>query len=511
MVTDSVMTASKPKYYFRKKARCPAVTTRTKHHSSSTESDDFVSLVDDSSRITMHVITEQGQSEAVKKSFKNLTERLDPTFDVVCVSESSSPSKMKDKRSGSTTPQVPALAVILFFMCDIASEDPVEAAKMKRSDSDNSTDELFKVDTRKRKNAFYEARRTFSKKPWRFHHKVAVSGKLVCDANVQDYFQYETSNQQRRRGSNGRATPSLTNERTQHLQLPLWAVRKVHYGKQILRFNIFVSYENWAAQIELYSLVLKVEAQRVRDDFCFFETFSNLTSTVQLGLKRLPVNLKPQRLKSSILQFKVQNVGQLVPLLPHSCEPISELRWRTRDHDSNLILLQIKRSCGDGGELPVESLFSDGEGCRSQTPIPRCPTPKPHIPVPRPRTIRYFETSNSPNKTRPKFSPEIKRDSSDPDLKGYNSDDSALGDSFVCPSLPDKMPLIKPTLYSLPKTSPSASVNLTERLRGNNKLLRDDVYNNSNGRKSAMDKSLDPDDDVTKPTIVESEDGDIYI
>uniref|UniRef100_H2ZJ70 FAM124 domain-containing protein n=1 Tax=Ciona savignyi TaxID=51511 RepID=H2ZJ70_CIOSA len=244
------------------------LSNRVQHNSSSTESDEqSTSLADDSSRITLHVITEKGQSDAVKKCFTRMTQRLDPTFDVVCVSERTNSNKMKNKRTNLPAPKVPALAVILFFMCDIAAEDPAEVAKHRASDSDNS-DDMFKVDTEKRKNAFHEVRRAFSKKPWRFHHKVAVSGKLLCDSNVQDYFEFESSSQ--RRGSNGRVTPSFN----ENVQLPLWAVRRVHYGKQILRFNIFVSYENWEPQVELYTLILKAEGVRVRDDFCYFETFS---------------------------------------------------------------------------------------------------------------------------------------------------------------------------------------------------------------------------------------------
>ncbi|NXR97412.1 F124A protein, partial [Oxylabes madagascariensis] len=45
--------------------------------------------------------------------------------------------------------------------------------------------------------------------------------------------------------------------------------------------------------------------------------------------------------ESAVLEFRVKDVGQLVPLLPNPCSPISEGRWQTEDHDGNRILLQV--------------------------------------------------------------------------------------------------------------------------------------------------------------------------
>lgn len=49
---------------------------------------------------------------------------------------------------------------------------------------------------------------------------------------------------------------------------------------------------------------------------------------------------------STVLQFDVDEVGQLVPLLPHPCGPISATRWQTEDLDGNKVLFQVRcRRC----------------------------------------------------------------------------------------------------------------------------------------------------------------------
>ena len=44
---------------------------------------------------------------------------------------------------------------------------------------------------------------------------------------------------------------------------------------------------------------------------------------------------------SAVLQFSVEEIGQLVPLLPNPCTPISTNRWQTEDLDGNKILFQV--------------------------------------------------------------------------------------------------------------------------------------------------------------------------
>lgn len=44
---------------------------------------------------------------------------------------------------------------------------------------------------------------------------------------------------------------------------------------------------------------------------------------------------------SAVLQFSVEEIGQLVPLLPNPCTPISSTRWQTEDLDGNKVLFQV--------------------------------------------------------------------------------------------------------------------------------------------------------------------------
>ena len=290
------------------------------------------------------------------------------------------------------------------------------------------------------------------KKPWKFHHRVDVSGKLIsCESNQQDFFEYTKDNI--KLSSNGRRTPNCPSESntnrqsTKQVHFPLWAVRKVHYGSQILRFQLFVEHESWKDQINFYKLILRKEEEFVRDDFCYFEIFLNGNTAIQLGLKRLPPNVHSQPLASSILQFKVKNIGQLVPLLPNACEPISELRWRTRDHNSNLILLQI-RKCHrkmNSGSSFVKKLFSDNDTSNSSD-IPEKTGNSKTL-----NSNSQFDqkTETNPSMTTPKTRKQTPSLLKEPILFRSNTgaSKSDLGDSFLCPSLPEKMPLIKPAFY----------------------------------------------------------------
>ena len=222
-------------------------------------------------------------------------------------------------------------------------------------------------------NELFHIRKFFLQHPWRFHHKVDVTGKLIsCHSNEQDYYEYscigspsETSGKTTK-GNEEKKKDFYRYSNDHVVHFPLWGARKVHYGKRLLRFTLFVSYKNWEDQIHFYKLILQNEEISVRDDFCYFITFENGNTVIQLALKKLPNNVQPQPLVSSILQFKVKNIGHLVPLLPTSCEPISELRWRTRDHDTNIVLFQIKRSKLYTGTSFIKKMFTHIESAEAK-------------------------------------------------------------------------------------------------------------------------------------------------
>lgn len=128
-------------------------------------------------------------------------------------------------------------------------------------------------------------------------------------------------------------------------QMPVWGVRQVHCGAEILRVTLYCSFDNYEDAVRLYELILQKDAASQKSNFCFFVLYATQSFALQLALKQLPLGMSVDPKESSVLQFKVQEIGQLVPLLPHPCVPISRTRWQTQDYDGNQILLQVVPFC----------------------------------------------------------------------------------------------------------------------------------------------------------------------
>ncbi|XP_008824047.1 protein FAM124B [Nannospalax galili] len=141
-----------------------------------------------------------------------------------------------------------------------------------------------------------------------------------------------------------------------HNQMPVWGVRQVHCGTEILRVTLYCSFDNYEDAIRLYEMILQREATVQKSNFCFFVLYATEGFSLQLSLKQLPLGMSVDPKDSSVLQFKVQEIGQLVPLLPNPCVPISSTRWQTQDYDGNKILLQVQSKPGlavRSGELSL--------------------------------------------------------------------------------------------------------------------------------------------------------------
>ncbi|ELW70174.1 protein FAM124B [Tupaia chinensis] len=137
-------------------------------------------------------------------------------------------------------------------------------------------------------------------------------------------------------------------------QMPVWGVRQVHCGTEILRVTLCCSFDNYEDAVRLYEMILQREVSVQKSNFCFFVLYATESFALQLSLKQLPLGMSVDPTDSSVLQFQVQEIGQLVPLLPHPCVPISSTRWQTQDYDGNKILLQVQLDPGLGvrnGEL----------------------------------------------------------------------------------------------------------------------------------------------------------------
>ncbi|KFW92089.1 Protein FAM124A, partial [Phalacrocorax carbo] len=235
--------------------------------------------------VSVHIITDPGESKTLQQAIDKLLAWIHPDLQLFQVSERRVPKK--HRRPGKAGVSQPALAVILFLQEEYG-EEPI-----------------------------LQLHETFQRPPWHYHHTERVHGKFLpympCS---QDFY-------------------------TLAPETPLWAIRPVHYGKEIIRFTIYCRSENFVDILKLYELILKRPVCQKKADFCVFPVYSNMEIDIQFSLKKLPKGQAPTPTESAVLEFRVKDVGQLVPLLPNPCSPISEGRWQTEDHDGNRILLQV--------------------------------------------------------------------------------------------------------------------------------------------------------------------------
>ncbi|KAM5165328.1 protein FAM124B [Mantella aurantiaca] len=126
-----------------------------------------------------------------------------------------------------------------------------------------------------------------------------------------------------------------------NVHTPVWGLRRVHYGTEIIRVTLYCSCDNYEDAVRLYETVLGVEAISQKFGFCFFVLHSTKHISIQLSLKQLPPGVSVQVKDACALQFTIKAIGQLVPLLPYPCVPISDTRWQTQDYDGNRILLLV--------------------------------------------------------------------------------------------------------------------------------------------------------------------------
>ncbi|KAM9299908.1 protein FAM124A [Morus bassanus] len=255
---------------------------------SSTSSELSVEGIQDPFLVSVHIIADPGESKTLQQAIDKLLAWVHPDLQLFRVSERRVPKKCR--RPGKAGVSQPALAVILFLQEEYGDEPILQLHE------------------------------TFQRPPWHYHHTERVHGKFLpympCS---QDFY-------------------------TLAPETPLWAIRPVHYGKEIIRFTIYCRSENFVDILKLYELILKRPVCQKKADFCVFPVYSNMEIDIQFSLKKLPKGQAPVPTESAVLEFRVKDVGQLVPLLPNPCSPISEGRWQTEDHDGNRILLQQARS-----------------------------------------------------------------------------------------------------------------------------------------------------------------------
>uniref|UniRef100_A0A4W3JY97 Family with sequence similarity 124 member B n=1 Tax=Callorhinchus milii TaxID=7868 RepID=A0A4W3JY97_CALMI len=241
--------------------------------------------IQDPFQMTVHLLANPGESQPLQQILDCLLQWLSPDIQLFHVSERAAP--VKCPMSPSKRPSYPSLSVILFFHEDFGEERILQVHDF------------------------------FQGPPWRYHHSESVGGKIlpymIC---CQDFYSLDAN-------------------------MPIWAVRQVHYGSEILRVTLCCSYENFEDAVKLYELILQSKATVQKSDFCCFTVYSNQSFCIQLSLKQLPLGVSVNLKESAVLQFRVQAIGELVPLLPNPCVPISNTRWQTEDYDGNKILFQV--------------------------------------------------------------------------------------------------------------------------------------------------------------------------
>ncbi|XP_007521649.1 protein FAM124A [Erinaceus europaeus] len=288
-------------------------------HMSSTSSELSLEEAQDPFLVSIHIIADPGQSQPLQDAIDKVLAWIHPDLQLFRVSERRACRRRRKAPRGAQ----PALAVVLFLQEDYGEEQ------------------------------ILQLHHALQRPPWRHHHTERVPGRLLpylpCS---QDFFSLAPGT-------------------------PLWAIRPVHYGQEIVRFTLYCRHDNYTDSLRFYELILRRSPSRGKADFSTFPVFSNMDLDIQFSLKRLPRGQNPVPADSAVLEFRVRDLGELVPLLPNPCSPISEGRWQTEDHDGNRILLQAQRvhrkvpkpgRANHSSEKKLQSTPSPSATIPSQTP-----------------------------------------------------------------------------------------------------------------------------------------------
>ncbi|XP_028925209.1 protein FAM124B [Ornithorhynchus anatinus] len=239
--------------------------------------------------MTVHLLANAGHSLLLQQTLDHLLEWIFPDIRLFLVSERVAPvtcyERHHPKRLG-----FPGTSVLLFLHEGLGTE------------------RVFRVLD------------SFRHPPWKHHQTRSTPGRSPAPAGQEFY------------GLDDR--------------MPVWGVRRVRYGAEILRVTLYCSFDNYEDAVRLYETILRKAVTVQKGNLCFFVLHSTRSFTVQLSLKQLPLGMAVELKESTILQFKVQEIGQLVPLLPNPCVPISGTRWQTQDYDGNTILFQVQANPG---------------------------------------------------------------------------------------------------------------------------------------------------------------------
>ncbi|XP_034024076.1 protein FAM124B isoform X2 [Thalassophryne amazonica] len=250
--------------------------------------------------MNLHVLANPGDSLLLQHTLDRLLRWLCPSLRIFHVSERASPFKDYTRSHLCPVAGYPSLS-ITFFLHEVYGEERI----------------LRVLDF-------------FQRPPWQYHHTESC-GSQTGGVHITS--------------SSSKLRPYLLPSRDFYSLgdgMPVWGVRPVHCGGEILRVTLYSGYDNYEDEVRLYETVLQQQAQEQKTGFCWFTLHTEPGLCLQLALKQLPPGVRVEPCSSAVLQFSVEEIGQLVPLLPNPCTPISTTRWQTEDLDGNKVLFQVK-------------------------------------------------------------------------------------------------------------------------------------------------------------------------
>ncbi|XP_030633879.1 protein FAM124B [Chanos chanos] len=254
--------------------------------------------------VTMHLLANPGESLLLQHTLDRLLKWICPGLRLFHVSERACPLRDYSRAHLSPVAGYPSLAVTLFLHESYGEERILRVLDFLQCP------------------------------PWQYHHTESCGGKA---GGI--HISSTTS------PSNALLRPYLLPSRDFYslgTGMPVWGVRPVHIGGEVVRVTLHSGYDNYEDTVRLYETVLQKRAEEQKTGFCWFVLYTERGLSLQLALKQLSPGVRVEPCHSAVLQFRVGEIGQLVPLLPNPCSPISPTRWQTEDLDGNKILFQVK-------------------------------------------------------------------------------------------------------------------------------------------------------------------------
>lgn len=153
----------------------------------------------------------------------------------------------------------------------------------------------------------------FASTPWKLHHRVELVNIHSPSLALADQKFYQAE-----------------------FDTPLWAVCPVEQGNEHLRFNIFV--RNFPAMVEFYRVITGVEMETTKDNFCWFQLYSQPGVKIRLGLKHHK-SINPIPSQSFGLRFKINNINNIRDVIGTKFRLTAPGCFVVADPDGNTVYL----------------------------------------------------------------------------------------------------------------------------------------------------------------------------